>query len=98
MQSCAAPLLALQSVKLLGRLRECTRLMHDSLCTLETDVHCCRASIGSHGLRHCTYMGKKEEAFLTHLALDRPAAVFTHRQALSALLFLYGKVLGTELP
>ena len=37
------------------------------------------------------------EAFLTHLAADRHVAPATHRQALSALLFLYRKVLGVDL-
>lgn len=44
-------------------------------------------------------MGAAEiEAFLNHLANDRDAAASTHNQALSALLFLYGEVLGVELP
>jgi len=44
-------------------------------------------------------IGQKEvETFLTHLAVQRQVAVSTHRQALSALLFLYGKVLEVQLP
>jgi integron integrase len=44
-------------------------------------------------------MGKNEvEAFLTFLAVKRQVSVSTHRVALSALLFLYQKVLGIELP
>jgi integron integrase len=44
-------------------------------------------------------MGSAEvEAFLTHLAAVRGLSVSSHRQALSALLFLYGKVLGRQLP
>ena len=42
--------------------------------------------------------GPEVEAFLTHLAADRQLSVSSHRQALSALLFLYGKVLGQQLP
>ena len=38
------------------------------------------------------------EAFLTYLADDRSVAPSTHSQALSALLFFYGKVLGHDLP
>ena len=38
------------------------------------------------------------EQFLTHLAVERRVSVSTHRQALSALLFLYQRVLGLELP
>lgn len=40
----------------------------------------------------------EEEAFLSWLAADRCVAVSTHRQALSALLFLYQQVLGLRLP
>ncbi len=44
-------------------------------------------------------MGKTEvEAFLTMLATERNAAPSTHRQALSAILFLYKEVLTQELP
>ena len=38
------------------------------------------------------------EAFLTWLADERGVAPATHWQALSALLFLYQKVLGLQLP
>lgn len=38
------------------------------------------------------------EAFLSWLACERGVASSTHTQALSALLFLYAKVLGRELP
>lgn len=44
-------------------------------------------------------MGKAEvECFLTHLAAEKGLSASTHRQALSALIFLYGKVLGLQLP
>ena len=44
-------------------------------------------------------MGKAEiEACLMWLVATRNVSSSTHRQALSALLFLYGKVLGVELP
>jgi integron integrase len=44
-------------------------------------------------------MGAPEvEAFLAHLANERRVSVATHRQALSALLFLYREVLGLKLP
>ena len=95
----AAPLVPLRSVKLLDRLRERIRLMHYSLRTEETYVYWCRAFIRFHSLRHPKDMGKAEvEAFLTHLVVERHVAPSTHRQALSALLFLYGKVLEEQLP
>jgi site-specific recombinase XerD len=51
------------------------------------------------GLRHPRDLGSKEvEAFLTMLATERRVSSSTHRQALSALLFLYKEVLGMDLP
>lgn len=38
------------------------------------------------------------EAFLSHLANERKVSASTHKQALSAILFLYKDVLRTELP
>ncbi len=38
------------------------------------------------------------ESFLTHLAVDRTVTPSTHNQALAALVFLYSKVLGVNLP
>ncbi|HTO46634.1 MAG TPA: phage integrase N-terminal SAM-like domain-containing protein [Burkholderiales bacterium] len=49
--------------------------------------------------RHPREMGAPEiESFLHHLANERNVAASTHNQALSALLFLHGDVLGIELP
>jgi hypothetical protein len=46
------------------------------------------------GLRHPRDMGAPEvEAFFTMLATQRRVSASTHKQALSALLFLYRKVL-----
>ncbi len=42
--------------------------------------------------------GPEVGAFLSHLAGERGLATSSHRQALSALLFLYGKVLCVNLP
>jgi len=44
-------------------------------------------------------MGAAEvERVLTHLATDRHVSPATHRQALSALLYLYREVLDVDLP
>ena len=52
-----------------------------------------------HGVRHPATLGSSEvEAFLSWLANERKVSVSTHRQALAALLFFYGKVLCTDLP
>ena len=42
--------------------------------------------------------GPEVEAFLAWLANERRVSVSTHKQALSALVFLYQKVLGLDLP
>ena len=89
----------LKSVRLLDQLRERIRLLHYSLRTEEAYVYWARAYIRFHRLRHPAEMGKAEvECFLTHLAAEKGLSASTHRQALSALIFLYGKVLGLQLP
>lgn len=88
-----------QSPRLLDQLRQQVRLLHYSLRTEEAYVHWVRAFVRFHGLRHPQDMSRAEvEGFLTWLANDRDVAPGTHRQALSALLFLYQKVLRKELP
>lgn len=95
----AAALPPLRSTKLLDQLRERIRYLHYSRRTEEAYVFWYRAFVRWHGLRHPAEMGGAEvEAFLAYLAADRGLAPSTHRQALSALLFLYGKVLGLSLP
>ena len=49
-------------------------------------------------MRHPATLGSSVEAFLSWLANERKVSVSTHRQALAALLFFYGKVLCTDLP
>ncbi len=89
----------LQSPRLLAQMRERLRYLHYSLRTEKSYLYWVRWFIRFHGLRHPRGMGKPEvEAFLTMLATERQVAVSTHRQALSALLFLYKEVLGEELP
>jgi site-specific recombinase XerD len=54
----------------------------------------CHADSLFHGKRHPLEMGKQEVTeFLTHLAIAGHVAGSTQNQALSALLFLYRKVL-----
>ena len=98
-KSSTAPLPALRAVKVLDQLRERLRYMHYSVRTEETYVHWVRAFIRFHGVRHPASMGAAEvEQFLTWLATERNVAASTHRQALSALLYFYEKVLGHDLP
>lgn len=88
-----------KSTRLLDQLREQIRYLHYSLRTEEAYVYWVKNFIRFHGLKHPRDMGQAEiEAFLSYLATRRKVSVSTHRQALSALLFLYQKVLGIEVP
>ena len=91
--------MALQSPKLLDRVRERIRYKHYSLRTEESYVQWIRRFVIFHGKRHPSEMGAPEvEAFLTSLAVEGNVAASTQNQARSALLFLYKEVLGSELP
>lgn len=84
--------------RLLDRVHDATRVRHYSLRTQQTYIQWIKRFIYFHNKRLPDEMGKKEiEAFLTHLAVDRQVAASTQNQALSAILFLYKKVLGHEL-
>ncbi|MBA4175199.1 MAG: integrase/recombinase [Leptothrix sp. (in: Bacteria)] len=87
------------SPRLLDALRQQIRYLHYSLRTEDAYVHWVRAFVRFHRLRHPADLGHAEvEAFLSWLAEDRQVAPATHQQALSALLFLYQKVLRQDLP
>lgn len=89
----------LQSKRLLDQLRERIRYMHYSIRTEQSYVYWVDAFIRHHGMRHPAEMsGPEVESFLSWLANDRHVAAATHKQALSALLFLYQKVLGQDIP
>lgn len=93
------PLPPLRSARLLDQVRERIRYLHYSIRTEDTYVYWIRSYIFFQDRRHPAEMGGPEvEAFLSWLANKRNVAVSTHRQALSALLFLYQKVLGQNLP
>ncbi len=86
-------------VRLLDQLRSQIRYLHYSIRTEQAYVHWVRAFVRFHGLRHPAELGGGDvEAFLTWLAAERQVSVSTHKQALSALLFLYQKVLGQSMP
>lgn len=88
-----------QSPRLLAQVRERIRFHHFALSTEKAYLHWIRFFIRFSGLRHPRDMGALEvEAFLSHLANERNVSASTHRQALSALLFLYKEVLRIELP
>ncbi len=99
MKHSGSPLPPLKSARLLDQVRERIRYLHYSIRTEQAYVHWVRAFVRFQGLRHPLEMGGSEvEEFLSWLANERSVAVSTHKQALSALMFLYQKVLGVDLP
>jgi integron integrase len=86
-------------LRLLDALRERLRYLHYSLRTEDAYVYWVRGFVHWAGLRHPRDLGRAEvEAYLVMLANERRVAAATHRQALSALLFLYREVLGVDMP
>lgn len=84
--------------RLMDQVREVIRVNHYSIRTEEAYCQWIRRFIYFHNKRHPKDMGEKEiTAYLTHLAVIRDVSASTQNQALSALLFLYRKVLGMEL-
>ncbi len=85
--------------RLLDAVRAQVRYLHYSIRTEEAYVHWVRAFVRFHGLRHPAELSRMDiEAFLVWLATERQVSPSTHNQALSALLFLYQKVLNLPLP
>jgi integron integrase len=84
---------------LLQRVRSALRTAHYSHLTEKAYVGWIRRYILFHGKRHPIEMGAAEVAeFLNDLAQRLRVAPSTQTQALSALLFLYRRVLGVDLP
>ncbi len=85
--------------RLLEQVRLSLRVQHYSLRTEDAYLYWIRYFIRYHKKRHPQEMSKPEvEAFLTFLAVDRKVSPSTQNQALSAILYLYKKVLKVELP
>ena len=83
----------------LGRVRECARVLHYSIRTERCYVYWIRKFLRFHSMQHPSSMGQHHvEQFLTWLADEQRVAVATHRQALAALLFLFSRVLQRDLP
>ena len=67
--------------------------------TEEAYVHWIRRYIVFHGRRHPKDLGPDDvRRFLSDLAVGEKVAASTQNQALAALLFLYGQVIGAPLP
>ena len=85
--------------RLIEQFRAAMRSRHYSRRTEKSYWYWIRWFIRFHNLRHPAQMGAGEvTAFLSWLATERDVAAATQNQALSALLFLYQKVLGQTLP
>jgi integron integrase len=88
-----------QKPRLLQQVHEAIRRLHYRRRTEEAYVHWIKRFIFWSRKRHPAELGEAEvSAFLSHLAVDLNVAAATQNQALSALLFLYGQVLGLNLP
>lgn len=84
--------------RLLDQVRGTIRLHGYSPRTEKAYVGWIRRYVRFHGMRHPREMAEREaSAFLTHLAAERNVSASTQNQVLSAILFLYRKVLGIEL-
>ncbi len=80
------------------RVRELLRRLHYSPRTEKAYIDWMSRFVRYHDLRSPEEMGTPEIVrFLTHLAVERHVSASTQRQALSALLFLYRRVLGRDL-
>jgi len=85
--------------RLFDAVRRKLRFRHYSLRTEQAYLAWVRRFILAFSGRHPRHLGGQEvEAFLSRLASDHDVAAGTQNQALSALLFLYRDVLGTDLP
>ena len=83
-----------QPPKLLEHVREEIRARHYSIRTEETYLRWIKRFILFHGKRHPRELGREEvQQFLSHLAVAGHVAASTQSQVLSALLFLYQRVL-----
>lgn len=89
--------------KLIAEVRRLARTMHISKRTEEAYVGWISRYLIFHRDRHGKWVHPLElgspdvNAFLSHLAVERQVAASTQNQALSALLFLYTKILKSDL-
>jgi integron integrase len=87
------------AAKLMDEIRRAMRLHHYSFETEKSYTQWIRRYILFHGKRHPRELGARDiENYLSHLATTVKVSASTQNQALSALLFLYKKVLDQDLP
>lgn len=82
-----------------GRIATAVRVKGYSLATERAYVHWAKRFVHFHGRQHPSKLTADDvQTFLNDLAVQRECSPGTCKQALCALLFLYGQVLGKELP
>src|SRR5262245_61912907 len=87
-----------QQPRFLEQIRLRLRAHHYSGRTVDAYVEWIRRFILYHGKKHPRELGEAEVVrYLSSLATERHVSSSTQNQALSALLFLYGKVIGKDL-
>ena len=85
--------------RLLDQIRNALRLRHASPRTEKAYVYWARRFILFHGKRHPLELGPEAiTAFLSFLAVDGHVSASTQNQALNAIVFLYRRVLGRDVP
>ncbi len=85
--------------KLIDVVSETFRVEHYAYRTEETYLHWIKRFISFHGNKHPKELGAGEiQQFLSNLATKQHVSASTQNQALSAILFLYKKVLQVDLP
>lgn len=89
----------LSAPTVVGRVRECIHYLHYSYQAEKAYVFWIRKFLKFHGMKHPSVLGPSEvQAYLTWLADEQRVSAATHRQALAAILFLYRRVLQSDLP
>ncbi len=84
--------------KLVDVINEVCRTEHYAYRTEETYLYWIKRFVSFNGNRHPRELGAVEiQQFLSNLAIEFRVSASTQNQALSAILFLYKKVLGIEL-
>ncbi|HEY9826900.1 MAG TPA: site-specific integrase [Stenomitos sp.] len=87
------------SPRLMDRVRQAVRLKHFSSKTIKSYLYYIHNFILFQNKQHPNVLGVAEIcAYLSHLAIHKNVAASTQNVALSALLFLYKKVLSIDLP
>ena len=84
--------------QLLQQVRNVIRVKHYSIRTEQAYLNWIKKFIRFHNNQHPAALAENEiTAFLNHLAVQKKVAASTQNQALSAILFLYKKVLSQEI-